>query len=280
MDADTRHQLKQNELAEALEKVKHLDRTTILLIIGAVALLIVFGGVRLMQWQTAESNKQAWSEFFWLDAQASGDRAALLAELRPIAAEGDARGGAAALRIASLLLGEAMEDPETGAAKAAEAAAALEPVVGTTQPAEILAPAHFLLAQANEWQEQWDRARQHYQALEDPRFAGSPLQQLAVDRLAGLEELATIELTFTPGTPEPITSTTQPGQVSAPPAPEVTPPVVAPAGGTAESTDAPPAIDTPETSAAEPATEPAAEPAAEDSGGTPAEPTPANATSD
>ena len=52
MDADTRHQLKQNELAETLSKLRDFsDKRTLTWLAVIVAIALVYAGYRYWSWQ-------------------------------------------------------------------------------------------------------------------------------------------------------------------------------------------------------------------------------------
>jgi len=225
MDADTRHQLKQNELAEALSKLRDLRDPRILYAAGAVVVVLL----AVLVWYGWRASQQAALERGW---ERLSDIAANLSGADPTAvtaAQGELRtliqetgspsvAGYARLALARSRYDQGMLKPDERQAAFSEAITLLEQI--RADPAtrtDLDAAAAFLLASTYESTRQFDKARQLYQTLkDDTRYAGLPYGALSADRLATLDDLT-----------EPIAFT--PGEAPPPPAPETQAATPAPA---------------------------------------------------
>lgn len=215
MDADTRHQLKHNELADALRRLRDLNnpQTRYMLLALAALLVLVLGwrGWRYSREQALESASQRLAR---AETSLQGDaaaRAAGIAEVRALIAEVSHPGllAAARLQLARGLVNEAHDTPERRAAALTEAATAYEQVVNAPDSAApFAAAARFGLASTFESLAAvendpalLEKARAAYEALlDDPRAIGSPFVQAAKDRLASLDKLD-LTIAFAAGEP-------------------------------------------------------------------------------
>lgn len=203
MDAETRHQLKTNELGEALAKLRSWnDPTTIRWLIGLVLVVAAVGGWKLWRSMSAASLDSAWGALFAIDPQDEEKGAGAIPELRAIVdGATDARLALAArIRLARALLNEALNDPTKRAAAVKEAIEAVKPAAESDVLTPALrAAAMYLLATAYESGQQFDAAQALYRALsEDPRYAGLPFVDLAKKKLDDLDTV-TVAVAFTPG---------------------------------------------------------------------------------
>ena len=203
MDADTRHQLKQNDLAEALARIRDFsDKRTLAWIAVIVIVGLGYAGYRYVAWQNARALTAAYQS---------------LANARTTISD-PSRGDAALSRLRQLI--SENEDPklvawsrlQLGAALSAraegdDAATKLEQAEGEFQAVLQLpvdkrlfkAPARYRLGLLYETKRDFTRAREMYADLErDPEYDGSPFVELAKERLQKLDELA-IAVKFEPG---------------------------------------------------------------------------------
>lgn len=238
MDADTRHQLKSNELAEFFARAAEFrDRRVNAVVIALIALLALYAGYRFWDWRTGVAAENAWAR---LGAVGSTDPSlgdAPLDSLRKVIEDGapPAVEAMARLRLANALLARGLAG-DSG--RLAEAALQLEAILGGDAPALLRAAAMFQLANVLESQRDFGRARETYQKLaSDPAFIGSPFIRLAAERLTSLDSLpVTIELR--PGLPPPppsaatLPATSQPDAAVRPPVGE--PPQTQPESPAAE----------------------------------------------
>lgn len=210
MDADTRHQLKTNELGEILERITNLRDPRVQLGIVAIALLIVlFAGYRFMSWRADVATRAGWMTLDTVGSTDPGLGEAPLDTLRRvIAGTSDAALGATArLRLVDGLLARAVAG-DTG--RLEEAREELESVLASGAPPLLKAAALYQLANLYETRRDFERAREAYQRLlHDPTFAGSPFVALARSRLASLDDLPR-QIEFQPGLPPPPPAATQP----------------------------------------------------------------------
>lgn len=247
MDADTRHQLKQNELAEALSKLRDLRDPRILATAGVIVVILlavlVWYGWRASQQATLE---RGWARLSDIAANLSGaDPSAVTAaqgELRTLLQETSSPSvaGYARLALARSRYDQGMLQPEERQAAFNEAITLLEQIrADSATRTDLDAAAAFLLASTYESTRQFDKARQLYQTLkDDTRYAGLPYGALSADRLATLDDL-TDPIAFTPGeappppAPETQAATPAPAPQFQPMTPEqlsvVAPPPVVPA---------------------------------------------------
>lgn len=209
MKADERHQLKQNELAEALGKLRDWNSpSTRYTVLGVVVLLALFGGYKGWRYMQRHTLEQAWQRLTEIEsAMRDPDptkAAGALDNLRTLIrdASNPAVAATARLELARARYDEGLEKPEQRQAAFAEAADLLKQVADNRDsPAELAAAATFGLATTYESLRQLARAGELYDSLvKNPRFKGSPFLLLAMDRQKKLDELAT-PVEFTPGDP-------------------------------------------------------------------------------
>lgn len=296
MDADTRHQLKTNELAEALSRLRDWNNpATRNWVLGVAAVVILIAAWYV--WSAARTNaaELKWGQFYTLQEGVYSDdearRAGALDDLRAfISSEtGTALGGYARLQLARARYDDGLVKTDQRAAAFQEAAQLLDEILSSAPVAPLEAAAGFARASVHESQaaidsaardRQIEAARKLYQHLvDDPRFEGSPFVSRARQRLDTMDTLKD-PVTLLPGNPPPppvatqptvevqrvtaeeqqrLMEALQPAQPTTAPAPD-TPP--APPPGTNETPA--PSADEPDTSP--PAGEPAPEPPAEPSG--------------
>jgi hypothetical protein len=193
MDAETRHHLKENELAALLSKLRQSDQTTIFLALAVILLIVLLIGVNAYRGSVQAAEAEAWSAMFALNPLNAETGGAALTELQSIAEQHDGvLGAVAAMRAASTRTYEVqMGDVEDPAAALEEASQMLTPVLQRveTLPSAVAGPAHMLAARIAEGQRDLETARGHYDALLALRFAGNPLQAIANQRLQDLDAL-------------------------------------------------------------------------------------------
>jgi tetratricopeptide (TPR) repeat protein len=246
MDADARHQLKTNELALALARLRNLKDPKSLLTLAAllVAAAAVVGWF-VWKYSREHSLEQGWTRL----AKISGS---LLADdpVAVIGAQSDLRAmiqqttdprlvGYARLRLARSRIDQAFDQPAERQEALEEAADLLRQVLSDPQTPPLLhAPASFLLATTYESLRQMDKAQELYKAIvTEERYAGSPYRGLAAARLESLAALAT-PVVFEPGNPPaPEPAPTQPATSLTPV--ELAPVEVAPPAATEEESESP-----------------------------------------
>lgn len=273
MDAETRHALKQNDLAEALTHLKDYaaDPAVRRWISAILLIIVVYVAFRVWKWSARASSESAWAAFGAAMQTSTENPDAAAAALRDlIEGSSDANLRAAGhLMLADILNKEMLTEPGKVEANAEKALSGLRAITSDGAVAkQYKAPAHYQAAGMYETLGKIDDARREYEAITtDARFAGSPFVALAEARLENLDELASLPA-FEPGNaPAP----TPPAGPSA----TFTPPMVAPEAldvptNVGTMTEEPPADDDtpttdetsdPEQPADEPAEDPAAEPA-------------------
>ncbi len=290
MDADTRHELKQNELAEALTKLRgrvkdeHV-RLAILIVTLAVVAIIA---VRYWRYSANRTVERGWSQLGAIEQSLSSDTDtdadAAITRLRALVGEASdpTLKGFAKLRLGNALRDQGMIQPQKRATYFAEATSTLQQVISENpQSAALCGAATFSLACVQESERKFDEARASYKKLVDePRFDGSPFRIIAKSRLEDMDKY-TGPVSFVPGEPPPppppptlTPPATSPAPTATPPSPllsptnidpKTSPPASAPAapasapgqpGGAGQESGKPAATPTP-AGAAPPATQPA-----------------------
>jgi hypothetical protein len=229
MDADTRHQLKSNELADMLASLKDLKKPQYLYP-GLVVLVVAVAVAAWYGWRYSQrvAAEQDWQRLDRIIATlnsgdvntvsgAQGELRAMLDEKLPPSVLGYARVELARSRVEQGLA-QPTERPGAfeDAAKLLEAVRS-DPATPPMQQAE----ATFLLASTCESLRQLDRAKELYQSLtQEAQYAGSPYQSLAERRLSDIDKLAK-PVAFVPGE----MPVAPPPEVMGPPAEPTTRPI-------------------------------------------------------
>jgi predicted negative regulator of RcsB-dependent stress response len=240
MDADKRHDLKSNELAEALAKLRNLgsDRQTLYWLLALLIVVVAFAGYRFWSRARQAHLTTAWAKLSQYEQRLASDPDASIEGLRTLGGEAanPTLAAAARLRAAAALRERAFAQPDRQQDLLEESLATLRLVTeppGT--PPALVAAALFSMGTSYESLRQLDQAAQVYQRIvNESQFAGTPVREEAADRLASLDELRT-PVAFVPGLPPPPTTQrvvtparvfpqtqptdTQPGLVPVPPAP-------------------------------------------------------------
>lgn len=211
MDADTRHQLKQNELVEAINRLRDLRDPRFLALLGLLA-VVVLG---LLGWK-------AWSYSQRLKLEQTSQRLGALQDAldsfdgaRIARAQADLRelisttrqadmAAAARLLLARSRYDQAMQMAAERPTGFEEAAAQLEQVIAAPTVSPMLqAAATYLLANTYESLRRFDEARTLWQRLaREARYAGTPYPALAEERLLTIDDLSSA-VAFVPGNPPP-----------------------------------------------------------------------------
>ena len=258
MDAETRHQLKQNELAEALTRLSKLnDKRLGYAIVALVVIAIVYVGFRVQRNRHQSTLAAGWEALATVSVMGGDASVQQLRNLIDTTTDAPLA-DAATLKLAMALKQRALSGDQ---AAGAEAIKVLQGVVDDdAAPASLRAAAQFNIGFLHENAREFDAARTAYTRLSDSaEFAGLPYPDLAAERLEGLDEL-TSRVEFEPGFPEldlPMVTTpptTAPSVPTSAPTEATTQPeagdIDGPEPDSAEqaTTDEPgdPAIDTPE----------------------------------
>jgi predicted negative regulator of RcsB-dependent stress response len=194
MDAQRRHELKTNELSEALERIVSWNDPTLKYWLGGILLvLLIYGGYRLWGWNRLQTRIAGWERLIHLDTSEADPAADPVAELRSLADSSADRSlsGAARLRLAQALIERAERSPAEREALLQQAAGELQSMIGDPGlPSSLVAAATYALASVHESLRDFPRAEAAYRTLAEPRFAGTPFQFLAEERLKTLPDLA------------------------------------------------------------------------------------------
>jgi hypothetical protein len=193
MDADTRHQLRQNELAEALSKIWDLsDRRSLTWLGVIVVIALAYAGYKYWGWRQQADLIQAERVLSSLNPADPSLGNAPLDQLRRLIAENSDPG---LLGRARLLLAQGLEARglgADGAEKLQQAERVYQEILAMPQaPAAVKAPATYRLGILYETRRDFESARKTYTSLStDSGLAGSPFTKLAEARLESLDELS------------------------------------------------------------------------------------------
>ena len=222
MDADKRHQLKQNELAEALTRLRDFnDPRFIYAVVALVAIGLGVLGYYGWQYSRRHALEQGWQRLASTTSGLATDDETRLAsaqdELRSMIQDtkDPALAGYARLELATSRITQAFRQPTQRKAAFEEAATLLEQIRRDPQCPPLLdAAATFALASTYESLDQFDKAKELYQTLiDEQRYQGFAYKNVAAERLSNIDKLKA-PVAFVPGTPPPPAS--QP-EVAGPP---------------------------------------------------------------
>lgn len=186
MDAEHRHELKRNELAEALSHLKdwrEIDRSWFVTIGIVVVAILAWASVRTWTWAAQQAEYSSWAQYQQISQEmvqsASPDGMLNLSELRTAANGGLSSSitPLAKLELAEALCHNASLDSTNRdellneAKKTVSEALAL---VVTMKTPVLEAAALITQASIEEALGEFDAARATYEKLQQPRFAGSP----------------------------------------------------------------------------------------------------------
>lgn len=232
MDAQTRHQLKTNELGEFLVETRDYvlgkGRYTLIVV---VALIIIAAVAYFWNSSAKRAIYADWQRLTVVSLSADSDNKAALDELRSLAGHSDASlRRFAQLRLGMGLIRQSEVDPSGRTALLEEAVSTLKGLYDdAAAPANLSAAAGLGLATAYENRREFAAAKSIYDALAgEERFKATPYVSIAMARGADVLSLAPVSLV--PGLPPPPASA-----VNAPPAP---PPSSQPSSAAAAATGA------------------------------------------
>lgn len=213
MDAEKRHQLKQNELAAVLGKIRDFtnDRPTRYWL---VVLLVVAVAVVGYRWWGHLQNRQlasGWSELTEAAPALQGDLEGAVERLHEVIADtsDNTLAASARIRLATALRRQSQAQSQADQREELlnESAATLRVVIDDPQtPAALVATAAFSLGTTYESLGEFDQARlddaaELYRMITtDARFAGNPFTLLAEARLDTIDDLR-VTINFVPGMP-------------------------------------------------------------------------------
>ncbi len=237
MDADTRHQLKTNELSELIERLRDFNNPYVKYPLTAIAAILVgwigwssysyfsHRGVELAWQKLAEIEKQ-------LDPNTPGYAGAVqqLSDFAKNTSQPTIR-AATRLHLARIRFDEAVKMPAEREAKLSEAKALLTEVRSSSQTpiamdaaaAFALASTYESLAELGDRATRLDEARKLYEELTtQPRFVGSPFLAMAKERLTTIDLLKPA-IALTPGdAPAPVLPPAPPGAANTGGQPQIT----------------------------------------------------------
>lgn len=201
MDAETRHQLKTNELGEALRRLGQLEDPRLLwVLVGVLVVLIGWAGYRYVSQQRQQEVAQAWESVVQYSGPAALDDQATRA-LGSIAQDAPNAAVSAAARL-RLRLSERSDALDAGdkAALGGIATELLAMADSSSVPRPFRAAALYAAGVTHEDQGLYDEARAIYRRLQSDEFGGSPFSEFAQMRIDALEG-GVPEVVFKPGMP-------------------------------------------------------------------------------
>ena len=265
MDADKRHELKQNDLAEALRGLADFsDKRNVAWLAAILAIAVIYAGYKYFSWQARLDQAMIAQRLSAISLQdeSMGDKS--LNDLRELLSRAKDPGTKSLIRMKLAQGLELAGKSPDGAPKLAEAEAEYTAIVNMPGIADATkAPALYRLGLLSETKRDFSKAREYFAKLsEDPRYLGSPFVELAKARLDTLDTLAT-PIVFEPGykplPPVPAVDESQMKSVLVPDAPAPSTPAVEPTAAPQSE----PAADEPEAPASDAPAAPAEEPTEE-----------------
>lgn len=215
MDAETRHQLKTNELGDLLEQVANLrDRRVVYAAVAVGLALLAYVSYRVWSWRAAASVNAGWAALQAVESIDPSLGEAPLDRLRAVVAEASdpTLQAMARLRLADALHARAVAGDSS---RLTEAQQQLEAILAGSTPPMLKAAAIYQLGGLYESRRQFDQARLAYQQLQqDTSLAGSPFVKLAEIRLSTLDELPE-KIELLPGLPPPPPVASAPAEAEA-----------------------------------------------------------------
>lgn len=211
MDADTRHELQQNELGQLLARLKTLSAREVLTYLGAIVVVILaIVGYRTWQSSLLAAKSQAWTDLITAGAPRPGldgnielpDRVEALRAYMQTHNEPSAI-GAARLRLAKALIEKAAADAAQRQILLDEALTHLDALRADSSASPALRAAATLLSgTAYETRRDTAKAREMYRLFEGPELSHSAMAEIARQRLETLDQV-TVRVPFVPGSPPP-----------------------------------------------------------------------------
>lgn len=270
MDAETRHELQQNELGQFLARLKSLSAREILTYLGVIVVVILaIVGYRTWQSSQLAAKSQAWTDLITAGAPRPGldgnlelpDRVEALRNYMQTHDEPSAM-SAARLRLARALIDKAATDGAQRQLLLDEALTHLDALrADNSAPPALRAAATLLAGTAYETRRDAAKAREMYRLFENADLSGSAIADIARRRLETIDQVSA-RVAFVPGSPppppapEPVT----PAETTPPPATSAAEPVdqSAPTETPTPTDDTPsPAAEQPDGDNPAPATPPA-----------------------
>ena len=248
MDADKRHYLKQNELAEALTKLRNLSshREVLYWLVAVAVVLLAVVGYRGWGSLQASLAAKSWHEFSQVSQKVQSKTVGALDEMRGIIsnASNPTLAASARIQLAAALRESATQTGTIDQAALQESIEVLKPLLNEPGLSPTLAGAAALsLASSYETLRQFDEAEHVYNIIlsNQQRFAGTNYVNVAAERLETLPELRK-PVEFAAGLPPPPTGmptvtvqqpgSTSPMQLDVTPVGPSVPPAEAPESGT------------------------------------------------
>lgn len=228
MDAETRHELQQNELGQLLGRLKNLSASEILTYLGTIVVVILlFVGYRTWQSSILSARSAAWNDLITAGAPKptpDGADVEIPDRVEALRAYMQSHSEPAALAAARLRLARALIDKAGGESAERqilldEAIKHLEALRTDSNAAQPLRAAATLLSgTAYETRRDSAKAREMYLCFETPELKSSAFAEIARKRIETLDQVETA-IAFTPGmAPPPPEPATQPA-TSTPPMP-------------------------------------------------------------
>ncbi|TWT42294.1 hypothetical protein RAS1_34240 [Phycisphaerae bacterium RAS1] len=220
MDAETRHSLKQNELAQALSKLRdfNLDAGTRRLLLIILAVLLVLVAWRVWRWSANSASEVGWKDLQSFVSSAATTPDVAIDNLRGLTSSSNpGLKHTARFFAAAILCDKADKDAANFVSLLNQAAGELKTIIDSPDANGFhISAAAFRLASVYESLRNFGEARRAYQLLiDDPRCAGQGFRELARSRLDSLAGLET-PVVLTPGDAPPPPELTGPPQPSIP----------------------------------------------------------------
>jgi hypothetical protein len=227
MDAEKRHHLKQNDLAEALAKLRDLGSHREVLYWAAAIVVVLAAFVVYRNWGSWQASRaaRAWRGLSEVSQKVQSNTPGAMDELRGIVSDSSnpTLAAAARIRLAATLRAKATETGTLDTAALQQSVEVLQPLLNEPGLSPgLVGAAGLSLATSYETLGQFDDAERIYNLLlDEQRFAGTGYPKAAAERLKTLPELRK-PVEFVAGLPPqeaPSVSVLTPEVMAGPPAP-------------------------------------------------------------
>lgn len=257
MDADRRHDLKTNELADALDKLTDLRDPRLRYWIAAIVLVAVaYLGYRYWDYTRQTALERSWADLSAVEIPDSGPVETAIQQLQTqlAAAQQPALRAGIQLKLARVLFEEARRDEARRESLLREAQTHLRAMLEDSGTPDALRPAAlFALGCTHESLGELDQAAEQFRAIADPAYAGSPFVPLAADRVLNMDQIRE-PIEFVPGeAPPPPSAVGPPAEAAGPSSAPASAPADAPEEAPGEGAEPPGG----EASSESPSTQPA-----------------------
>lgn len=201
MDAETRHELKHNELADLLFRLREWNNPRVYTwLLAIVAVILAYVSYRLWGHRAQVANQRNWTVLAEVNPANAALGGAPLDQLRSLIAGSSDPSllAAARVRLATALTKRGMLGDQAALTGAGDELRQVIDAPGT--PGNFKAAALYRLGMLQETRGELEAAGQTWKRLSEGGFEGSPFKELAAERIGSLDRMKS-KVVFEPGLP-------------------------------------------------------------------------------